>query len=206
MELDVADDFSIVVDGTEVATLRRRGSNTTVVVTAAWRKGAADREAEPSGGAVVRADAEWQIVLADDALPHVGDVVIDGAGRHWTIMVAEHLPRLQRSRCETRELRIAYGCGERVDIERPVWSEGEAPEIVGWTYVATALPVRIQPVDFSLDADNNTQCVFRVIIGEPLELLPHDRLTAGDGTVYSVRSFEQAARIDVLPVALVVRE
>jgi hypothetical protein len=205
MELNVSSDLS-VVDGTEAVTLRRRGSSTTAAVTAAWRKSVSDREAEPSAGAVVQADAEWQILPTDDAVPQVGDVVIDGAGRHWTILVVEHLPRLQRYRCETRELRIAYGCGERVDIERPSWSEDETPEIVGWTYVATALPVRIQPVEVSLDADNNTQAVFRVIIGEPLELLPHDRLTGSDGTTYSVRSFEQAERIDALPVAVVWRE
>jgi hypothetical protein len=131
--------------------------------------------------------------------------VIDGAG-HWTILIAEHLPRVGRWKCSTRELRIAYGCGERVDVERPMWSEGETPEIVGWTYVATALPVRIQPVEFSLDAEENSQAVFRVILGEPLDLAPQDRLTAGDGTTFSVRSFEQAARIDALPVAVVVRE
>lgn len=205
MELDVASDFA-VVDGTVTATLRRRGNSTTVVVASAWRKSVMNREAEPSGGAVVQADAEWQVVLADDAVPQVGDVVIDGAGRHWTILVVEHLARLQRYRCETRELRIAYGCGKRVDIERPTWSEGETPEIVGWTYVTTALPVRIQPVEFAIDAENNSQAVFQVIIGESLELEPYDRLTAGDGTRYSVRSFEQADRIDTLPVAVVVKE
>jgi hypothetical protein len=206
MELDVASDLSVIVDGTEVVTLRRRGSSATVAVSAAWRANVQDREAEPAGGAVVQADAEWQLQLAGSERPHVGDVVIDGAGRHWIVLVVDHLPRLSRWKCETRELRITYGCGERVDIERPVWSEGETPEIVGWTYLVTAIPVRIQPVEFDLDADSNSQAVFRVILGEPLDLAPHDRLTAGDGTTYSVRSFEQAERIDALPVAVVVRE
>jgi hypothetical protein len=205
MELDVASDLSVIVDGTEAVTLRRRGSIATIAVSAAWRANAQDREAEPSGGVVVQADAEWQLQLAGSERPQVGDVVIDGAGRHWTVLVVEHLPRLSRWKCKARELRIAYGCGERVDVERPVWSEGETPEIVGWTYLTTALPVRIQPVEFSLDAENNPQAVFRVIVGEPLDLAPHDRLTAGDGTTYSVRSFEQAERIDALPVAVVVR-
>jgi hypothetical protein len=206
MELDVASDLSVIVDGAEVVTLRRRGSIATITVSAAWRANVRDREAEPSGGAVVQADAQWQLQLAGSERPQVGDVVIDGAGRHWTVLVVQHLPRLSRWKCEARELRIAYGCGERVDVERPVWSEGETPEIVGWTYLATALPVRIQPVEFSLDAENNPQAVFRVIVGEPLDLAAQDRLTAGDGTTYSVRSFEQAERIDALPVAVVRRE
>jgi hypothetical protein len=205
MELDVASDLSVIVDGTEAVTLRRRGSSATIAVSAAWRANAQDREAEPSNGTVVQADAEWQLQLADGERPQVGDVVIDGA-RHWTILIAEHLPRVGRWKCSTRELRIAYGCGERVDVERPVWSEGETPEIVGWTYVATAIPVRIQQVEFSLGEDDSSQAIFRVILGEPLEIAPHDRLTAGDGTTYSVQSFEQAERIDLLPMAVVRRE
>jgi hypothetical protein len=206
MQPDFADDFADVVDGLETVTLRRRESNTVVAVTAARRLAAVSREAEVSAGAVVRSDVEWHLVLGDDTAPQVGDIVIDAQGNHWTILVAEQLPHLQRWKCAARELRIVYGCGERVDIERPVWSEGESPEIVGWTYVVTALPVRIQPVEVGVGDDGSGEAVFHIIMGESIAVEPHDRFVAGDGTVYALHSFEQAERIDALPIARVVRE
>lgn len=205
MELDVVNDFDAMVDGLAEVMLRRRGNTTTVEgITARWRS-AEHREAEPSAGVAVEADAVWELVFMDDAEPHVGDVVIDGEDRQWTVLVAEHLPLLSRWRCETRELRIAYGCGERIDVERPVWSEAETPEIVGWNYVATALPVRIQPWEVSAEESTAGEATHRIILGESLALKPNDRFVAADGTVYHLRSYLQAERIDALPVAMVVR-
>ncbi|MDZ4659299.1 MAG: hypothetical protein SH868_17130 [Bythopirellula sp.] len=199
--MEIATDFAQVVDGLEEVTLRRRDGMTSIAVIAARRQGVQQREAEPSGGAVTEANAEWHLALAENLAPRVGDVVVDAQGGRWTILVAEELPQLGRWKCVTRELRIAYGCGERIDIERPIWSTGETPEIVGYVYVATALPVRIQPVTVS----SYDQATFRIILGESLALEPGDRFVAGDGTIYTLQSYEQAERIDVLPVAMVVR-
>ncbi len=204
--MEIATDFAQVADGLEEVTLRRRDSNTIVAVSAARRQHVRTQEAEPSQGTVVEANAEWHLVLAEDVAPHVGDVVLAGADHRWTILEVEELPLLGRWKCAARELRIAYGCGERVDVERPVWSSGEAPEIVGYTYVATALPVRIQPVEVSVDDAHGGQATLRIILGESLALEPHDRFVAGDGTIYMLQSYRQAERIDALPVAVVVRE
>lgn len=201
--MDIATDFAQVVDGLEEVTLRRRDSNATVSVLAARRQQMRTREAEPSSGTVVEANSEWHLTLAEDASPQVGDVVLDGAEHRWTILEVEELPLLGRWKCVTRELRIVYGCGERVDIERAVWSDGETPEIVGYTYVVTALPVRIQPVEVSVDDEQTGQATFRIILGESLVLEPHDRFVAGDGTIYVLQSYQQAERIDALPVAVV---
>lgn len=205
MQPDIAHDFALITDGAEEVILRRRASNTTLAVESAWRRSAITREAEPSGGTAVAADAQWYVVLAENDAPAVGDLIIDAADGHWTILSFEHAPLLGRWKCAVRELRIAYGCGERVDIERPVWSEGETPEIVDWQYVATALPVRIQPIEVGLDESDAEQAEFRVILGESIELEAHDRFVAADGTIYYLRSYEQAQRIDALPVATVVR-
>jgi hypothetical protein len=203
--MDIATDFAQIVDGLEEVTLRRRDSNATVSVLTARRQQMRTREAEPSSGTVVEANAEWHLVLAEDAAPQVGDVVLDVAEHYWTILEVEELPLLGRWKCATRELRIAYGCGERVDVERAVWSDGETPEIVGYTYVATALPVRIQPLEVSVDDEQSGQATFRIILGESLVLEPHDRFVGGDGTIYVLQSYQQAERIDALPVAVVVR-
>jgi hypothetical protein len=212
MQPEIATDFAEIVDGLEEVTLRRRDGLTTVAVVAARRQRVNQREGEPSAGTVVESNAEWHLAFAEGVAPHVGDVVLDADGGRWTILTAEQLPLLGRWKCATRDLRIAYGCGERVDIERPIWSEGETPEIVGWTYVATALPVRIQslkisqPVSVSVDESEAGRATFRIILGESLALEPHDRFVAGDGAIYLLESYEQAERIDVLPVAIVRRE
>lgn len=206
MQPDFATDFAEIVDGLEEVTLCRRDGVTTVSVAAARRQRVNQREAEPSAGMVVESNAEWHLAFNEGVAPHVGDVVLDANGGRWTILTAEQLPMLARWKCATRDLRIAYGCGERVDIGRPVWSEGETPEIVGWTYVATALPVRIQPISIGVDESEKGRATFRIILGESVALEPHDRFVAGDGAIYLLESYEQAERIDVLPVAIVVRE
>ncbi len=206
MQPNIATDFAEIVDGLEEVTLRRRDGLTTVAVVAARRQNVNQREAEPSAGTVVESNAEWHLAFAEDVAPHVGDVVLDANGGRWTILTAEELPMLARWKCATRDLRIAYGCGDRVDIERPIWSEGETPEIVGWTYVATALPVRIQPLALGVDEGEVGRATFRIILGESVALQPHDRFVAGDGAIYLLESYEQAERIDVLPVAIVVKQ
>lgn len=204
--MNIFTDFAQVVDGLEPVSLRRRDGLTSIAVLAARRLSALSREAEPSGGRVTEANAEWHLQLAEDVALQVGDVVIDENERRWTILSAEELPLLGRWKCSTRELRIAYGCGERVDLERPIWSDAETPEIVGWSHVFTALPVRIQPIEVALDNENTGESVFRIILGESIALEPHDRFVAGDGSIYLLRSYQQAERIDALPVAMVVKQ
>jgi hypothetical protein len=174
----------------------------------ARRVRAENREAETSAGQAIQTDATWYLQLEGSATPQIGDILVDQQGCRWTILAAEYSVHLARWKCTTRELRLAYGCGERVDIERPVWVNGEGgPEIVGWNYLATAVPVRIQPLEVSRDtATGEGHARFQIILGESLPLEPQDRLTAGDGTVYRLVNYRQAARIDALPVAEVERE
>ena len=87
--MDIATDFAQIVDGLEEVTLRRRDSNATVSVLTARRQQMRTREAEPSSGTVVEANAEWHLTLAEDAAPQVGDVVLDGADHRWTILEVE---------------------------------------------------------------------------------------------------------------------
>ncbi len=46
---------------------------------------------------------------------------------------------------------------------------------------------------------------FHIILGEAFPLQPDDRFVAADGAIYRLESIEQADRIDVLPIAKVVR-
>jgi hypothetical protein len=168
------------------------------------------QEAEPSGGAAGQTDAVWHLQPPEgESPPELGDVVIDARDHHWTIQQTEELPLLRRWKCAARELRVAFGCDDHVDVQRAVWDDiGNGPEIVDWNYVYTALPVRIQP-DETVVSDTSiaptSTLRYRIILGEPFPLQSDDRFVAADGAIYRLESIEQADRIDVLPIAQVVR-
>ena len=209
-ELDPSDEFAQWADGLENVTLRRRDSGETVSITVALRRDVVAREAEPSGGAALQTDALWHLQLpAGESPPELGDVVIDARDHHWTIQQTEELPLLGRWKCAARELQVAFGCVDHVDVQRAVWDDlGSGPEIVGWSYVYTALPVKIQP-EKTLVSDTSitptSTLHFHIILGEAFPLEPDDRFVAADGAIYRLESIEQTDRIDVLPIAKVVR-
>ncbi len=210
-DINAGSDFAQLIDGLESVDLRRRHSPETVTINAARRHEAISREANPSDGLVQQADAVWHLQMpVGESAPKIGDVVLDGNEGRWTILERQELSLLGRWRCETRDLSVAYGCQDRVDVERTVWGDlGGGPEIVDWVYAFTALPVKIQPdeivVDNSLDPPA-TKSFFQIILSESILLQPDDRFVAEDGTVYLLQSYEGAERIDRLPVAKVLRK
>ncbi len=205
------EDFAVLVDDLEEVTLRRRGSAKAVTVAMAYRRQSKMQEAEPSGGATLQTDAVWHLQLpTGESGVQLGDVVIDKRQHRWTVLEVQQLSKLGRCQCVTRELRIAHGCIDRVDIERPVWDDlGNGPEIVAWRYVCMALPVKIQIDEMTLETSTNPptrQVFFDIVLSESIPLEPDDRLTAEDGTTYRLQSLQQADRIDALPIARAVRE
>jgi hypothetical protein len=210
VQLDPSEDFAQWADALENVTLRRRDSGETVAIAVALRRDIVAREAEPSGGVAGQTDAVWHLQPpASESPPELGDVVIDARDHHWTIQQTEELPLLGRWKCSARELRVAFGCVDRVDVQRADWDDlGNGPEIVGWDYVYTALPVRIQSdetvVSNTTVAPTST-LRFTIILGEAFPLQSDDRFVATDGAIYRLESIEQADRIDVLPIARVVR-
>jgi len=210
MQPDIDQDFAEITDALESVELERHDSGQTVEALAAWRQEEDTRETEPSGGVALAADAVWHVQLVNNAVPYVGDVLVDVAGNRWTILIAEALPLLKRWKCSTRELRIAACCHDLVDLQRPVWEDnGSGPEIVGWNDVATTVPARIQPdvvqVSEGSDPPEGTT-YFRIVLGEQLPILPGDRIVDDVGTIYWLVTYEQSHRIDTLPVAHVWRE
>ena len=175
----------------------------------AWRRETDVQEAEPSDGAALRSDAIWHLQLSSGELaPQLGDVVVDARGHYWTVLQVEELSLLRRWKCTTRELRVAFGCVDLVDVQRAVWNDlGNGLEITDWNYVYTALPVRIQSDETVVSDTSNAPTStlrFQIILGEPFPLQSDDRFVAADGAIYRLESLEQADRIDVLPIARVV--
>ena len=211
MDCEFDKDFLQVVDGLETVTLRRRDTAEKLAVEAASRSAVDKQEAQSSDGAVVQSDAVWHVQLPSEvSAVELGDVLVDDQDCHWTVLRVSRRSRLGCFRCETRELRIAFGCTNRIDVDRPVWGDvGNGPEIVSWTQVCLSLPVHLQMDEMLLDTSTTPptkQLFYRVTLGEAVAVEPGDRLIAEDGTFYRVQSLEQAARIDVLPVAVALQE
>jgi len=210
-DINAEGDFAQLTEGLESVELRRRSGSDKVAISIARRLDSVSIEANPSDGLAQQADAAWHLQMPNgESAPRIGDVVVDGKGGRWTVLQAQELSLLGRWRCETRELSVAYGCLDRVDIERAVWDDlGSGPEIVDWVYAFTALPVKIQPEEIVVDDTSSpsvTKSYFQIILSESILLQPDDRFVAEDGTVYLLQSYEGAERIDRLPVAKVLRQ
>ena len=207
---DASDDFAQIGDALETVVLARRVTHEAVPNVTAQRGELITLESISSGGTVGRSDAVWHVqLLAGVAQPELGDVLIDTQGNRWTVLEVQEFPLLGRWKCRTRELRVAYGCDDRVDVQRAVWDDlGSGLEIVDWDYVYTALPVRIQPETSTASDTSDMPTLtsrFQIVLGEPFPLEPDDRFVSPEGTVYRIESIQQAERIDVLPVATVIR-
>jgi hypothetical protein len=209
-DLNAETDFAQLVDGLESIELLRRNNADTLAISAARRLETISREANPSDGLVQQADAVWHLQMpTGESAPKIGDVFLDSNAGRWTILERQELSLLGRWRCETRDLSVAFGCQDRVDVERAVWDDlGSGPEIVDWVYAFTALPVKIQPDEIVVDTSDPpvTKSFFQIIFSQSILLQPDDRFVAEDGTVYLLQSYEGAERIDRLPVAKVLRK
>ncbi|MAT73063.1 MAG: hypothetical protein CMJ58_26565 [Planctomycetaceae bacterium] len=206
-----ADDLAVVADQGETATLLRGRGGGSVAASVAVRVGTTSAEATPSGGAVVESAADWLVEMpAGESAIEPGDVLRDAKGERWTVLTVRFVAALSRYRCTTSNLRVAFGLDDRVDVLRPQWQDsGSGPEIVGWDYVATAQPVRLQPLAATLDETASPPTAveqFTAIFAELLPIQPGDRLATDDGARYVVQRFEHAERIDALPTATVTRE
>lgn len=210
ISFDPSQDMTDAIDGVEAVTLKRSETGEMTSVSSALCRSRSVSEAEPSGGFAQQADAEWYLqVPTDESAPDLGDVVFDSQGNHWTILATERQSLLGRWKCSTRNLRVALGCDDYVDVQRADWDDlGEGPVIVGWNDVYTALPVRIQPDEKKLNDTSDAPVAterYTIVLGEAFPIESDDRFVGMDGSVYRLESLQQADRIDKLPIATVVR-
>ncbi len=210
IEFDPSQDFVTSVDGLETVSLRKRESGSLVAGLTSLRREQISSEAEPSGGTSVQSDAVWYLELPDAGTRlELGDIIIDADDSQWTVLAVDQHSLLGRLKCETRELRVALGCDDSVDVQRAVWQDlGQGPEITSWDDVYTAMPVRIQPDETTVSDTSNAPTAierFTIVMGEQFPVESDDRFVGSDGAIYRLESIEQAARIDKLPIAKVVR-
>lgn len=147
------DDFPSVVDGIEPVTLLRPGTPLAIEL-AALRGAVSQREAAASTGRYTAADVAWHLPgRTFTPEPRVGDLLVDGGGRRWTILSVTRATCGARWRCICRSLAVEQGLDDYIDLERAVATKSAAgAEVLAWRPWRTGLACRVQPVAGQLGA------------------------------------------------------
>jgi hypothetical protein len=186
------DDFAAITDGLESVTLLRRetpgGPGETIARALRRAMGVAEvigdnRRNVESDGRYTAADVSWSLPAAELANPpRLGDVLQDGAGRRWTILDARLVALGDRWRCFTRELSIAFGLEDLIDVL-------EVDESGEWSVVREGVRGRIQPRKTKVVTTDSMQTSVRhcqIILEEPFDLDHTNRLRGPDGALYRI--------------------
>ncbi len=211
---DPRDDLATVADGTEAVTLLRRGrtpGEPGIRIAHALRRQITAGEAAivntgdvrkqtPSGGRQLADEVVWHLPVSElPNAPRLGDVILDGEGRRWTILTVKRATLGARWRCETRDVAIARGLDSAVAVQKNIGTT-DSP---AWQTVQTGVRARIQPIKTTIDADPlapSTTTRYRIFIEQNLALDHTHRLCGPDGTVYTILSTTGADRIGELQV------
>jgi hypothetical protein len=216
---DPTDDLAAVADGTEQVTLLRQGSMAGAagtVIAHALRRAITAGEAAivnrgdvhkvvPSGGRQLAGDLVWHLPAAElPEPPRLGDVILDGDGHRWTILLVKLATLGARWRCETRNVAIAHGLDDAIAVLKLVSAPGGYGEPV-WRTWKTGVRARIQPIGTKIAADaetptTTTTTTYRIFVEEELELDHTCRIRGADGAVYTVTGATGAERIGELQV------
>ena len=216
---DPSDDLTNVADGIEAVTLLRRGrtpGDAGTIIAHALRRAITAGEAAvvntgdvrkqvPSGGQQLADDLVWHLPVAElpDA-PRLGDVILDGDGRRWTILTIKLATLGVRWRCEARSVAIAAGLDDAISVQK---TTGGSPEPI-WQTWKTGIRARIQPVSTTINASAATPSTtkqYRIFVEENIALDHTCRIRGADGTIYSILSTTGADQIGQLQVIEVER-
>jgi hypothetical protein len=212
--LDPSNDLSTVADGAQTVTLLRRGRTLgeegTVITHALSRAITAGeaamvatgdvRKQVPSGGQQQADDLVWHLPVAElpDA-PQLGDVILDGDGRRWTILAVKLATLGARWRCETRDVGIKVGLDDAICVQKNAGSSA-SPR---WRMWKTGIRARIQPLETTIDstaATPSTTARYRIFVEENIDVDHTCRIRGADGTIYTILSSTGADRIGELQV------
>jgi hypothetical protein len=184
-------DFPAIADGLEPVTLLRRESpaGPGEIIPHALRRtiDAAEvigenRRTIESDGRYFATDASWSLPVPElTAAPRLGDVLRDAAGRRWTILEARLVALDARWRCFTRELSIAFGLEDAIDVLQNVSGD--------WVVVREGVHGRIQPLETQIVTAQSVESSIRrcrIILEEPYDLDHTHRLRGPDGSLYRI--------------------
>ena len=207
-------DFANAIDGLETVTLRRRGSSGATVVTHALRRAATTREAAvrnrydtrkevPSDGRHTASDVTWHLPteqLGDS--PRLGDAIVDGQGRSWTILDVQLTTLRSRWRCAARNLAVVYGLDDTISILKASYVKGDGGAAEpAWRPWKTGVRARIQPAVTETATEHQTRRTttrYRIFVEEDVAVDHNHCIQGPDGTIYRVRGTHGAERIGEL--------
>jgi hypothetical protein len=211
------DDFAAVADGLEPVTLLRRESPGGPGETLAHALRRAidiaevvgeNRKTVESDGRYTAADVSWSLPAEELAdAPRLGDIILDADGRRWTILEVRAVALGTRWRCRTRELSIANGLEDLVDILQAEYTTSESGAVeTTWSVLHQNIRARIQPLETKILSQNTLpssvhRC--RVILEESFDLDHTHRLRGPDGTVYrlvAVGGFPKLGELQTIDV------
>lgn len=203
LNFDPTTDFQTVADALQPVTVGRPGSSEVAEVAQALRRGVTTREAQRSAGRLTAADVAWHLPAAElPEPPALGDVILDAGGRRWTVLQVQRATLDGRWRCLARDLAVVHRLDDTVDIQQATYtkSSGGADEPT-WHTWKTGLRARIQPALAEVKDERLrqvTRSVVLIYLEEDLAVDHRHRVKGPDGTLYRVRGFRKAQRIDAV--------
>lgn len=208
---DPADDFTRVTDGLAPVSVMRPGTTFAAPVARALCRAIRTRELQPSGGRYTAGDVVWYLPAAElPAVAAPGDVLIDEAGRRWTVLDVQQTALKSCWRCVCRDLAVVHGLDQEITLEKAEYckSPGGAEEVV-WRVERRGVRARIQPVAAQAAHEHDRQAnVARstVYCEEDIALDHSWRIRGSDGAVYRIVACRKAQRIDALMEVDVIRD
>ena len=208
---DQSADFQYL-DGLEALTLRISGQ-ADQVISQALSEPVGWKEAEVSQGQVRKGDVlfAWP-VASTPTRPPLGSKLIDEDGAQWTILTIARKQHVECWEAGCRNLAVEAGLTNLVTILHATYTKSAGGEAVPtWSVLQANVAARIQPASQTaeiLEDADWTRDERRVILQTDvdLELAGADyRIVDSAGVHYRVVGYQQAQRIDELPVAIVVK-
>ena len=216
--LDLSQDY-LVWDNPEAITVEVRtldcafgtSEGDTFAVPTAKRRALTWKELAASGGAYTGQDTVWQIpqaVLPAGRPLKVGDQVIDADSTRYTALDVSLGKWKQTWRLTTRNLAIAYGLRDTIDIQRAEVGYDQAGATVrtfppaGGRTIYAGLVARVQLVSREETDERGLRglkALYQITIARAVSLVDEDRIL-WNGKYLDIKKYTQADRIDVLPV------
>jgi len=215
LDFDPSDDLTTIGDGLEPVRLLRPGSSDpqgTLIPHALRRAITAGqaaiisrgdvRKTVASGGRYRAADLVWHLPVDElPVAPRLGDMILDGDGRRWTIITVKKATLGSRWRCETREVVITPSLDDTISILKAVVPSGGGEAV--WRVWLSGIRARIQPIERKIVADAEppyTVVRYRIFVAQDLALDHTCRIRGPDGTLYNITGAVGGGRIGELQV------
>jgi len=199
---DPQDDFARVTDGLVAVTVLRPGGPTATAVAHALRHPIRPLAAGGSSPPDAAADAVWHLPVSElPDPPRPGDVILDPEARRWTVLRVRPAGPDGRWRCAARDLVLAYGLVEYVDIEKATYAKSAGgADVASWQVWRTGLPARVQPAEVEVKEEGLNRLAaarFTILLGDDVPLDHAHRIKGPDGTLYAVLGYRKTPPVGV---------